>query len=63
MAREQQTTDDLLRDLIATEQNSQIITLGLAGIPQHGIRQIVGVDIHRVNRIVRHLKRLKRETS
>jgi transposase-like protein len=63
MPREQQITDDLLRELIATEQNSQIITLGLAGIPQRDIREIVGVDIYRVNRIVKHLKKSKKEDS
>jgi hypothetical protein len=62
MAKEQQTTDDLLRELIAAEQNLQIITLGLAGIPQHDIRQIVGVDMHRVSRIVRRLKRSRKDS-
>ncbi len=45
-----QTTDDLLRDLL-------IVQLGLAGLTQHQIREIVGVDIHRVNRIVKHFKK------
>lgn len=44
-----QTAEDLLRDLL-------IVQLGLAGLTQHQIREIVGVDIHRVNRIVKHLK-------
>ena len=47
------TTEDLLRDLM-------IIQLGIAGIPQQQIREIVGVDIYRVNRIVKHFKNLKR---
>lgn len=52
--QEKKTTDELLRDLM-------IIQLGLAGVPQQNIREIVGVDMHRVNRIVRHFKNLKRQ--
>ncbi len=48
-----QTTEDLLRDLL-------IAQLGLAGLTQHQIREIVSVDIHRVNRIVKHFKKVKR---
>lgn len=44
-------TDELLKDLM-------IIQLGLAGVTQHQIREIVGVDIGRVNRIVKHLKKV-----
>jgi hypothetical protein len=51
--KSEQTTDDLLRDLM-------IIQLGLAGLTQHQIREIVGVDINRVNRIVKHFKNLKK---
>jgi hypothetical protein len=51
--QEKKATDELLRDLM-------IIQLGLASVPQQDIRKIVGVDIHRVNRIVRHFKNLKR---
>ena len=42
--------EDLLRDLI-------IIQLGQAGLTQHEIREIVGVDINRVNRIVKYLRK------
>ncbi len=49
--KKEQTTDDLLRDLL-------IVQLGLAGLAQHQIREIVGVDIHRVNRIVKHFKKI-----
>ena len=45
------TTDELLRDLL-------IVQLGLAGLTQHQIREIVEVDIHRVNRIVKHFKKI-----
>ena len=51
--QEKKATEELLRDLM-------IIHLGLAGLPQQDIREIVGVDIVRVNRIVRHFKNLKR---
>ena len=52
--KNEQTTDDLIRD-------QMIIQLGLAGLTQHQIREIVGVDIHRVNRIVKHFKNRKKE--
>jgi hypothetical protein len=47
------TVEDLLRDLL-------IVQLGLAGLTQHQIREIVGVDILKVNRIVKHFKKIKR---
>ena len=43
-------TNDFLRDLL-------IVQLGLAGVKQHTIREIVGCDIVKVNRIVKHLKK------
>lgn len=51
--KEQSATEELLRDLL-------IIQLGLAGLTQHQIREIVGVDIHRVNRIVKHFKKINK---
>ncbi len=57
MAKQKQkkkhTTDDILRDIL-------IAQLGLAGLTQHQIREIVGVDIHRVNRIIKHFKRMEK---
>lgn len=53
MQKRPQTTDDLLRDLL-------IVNLGLAGLTQHQIREIVGVDINRVNRIVKYFKKLNK---
>jgi hypothetical protein len=44
--------EEMLRDMF-------IAQLGLAGLTQHQIREIVGVDIYRVNRIVKHFKALK----
>ncbi len=49
--KKEQAIEDLLRDLL-------IVQLGLAGLTQHQIREIVNVDIHRVNRIVKHLKKV-----
>ena len=49
--RKEQTTDDILRDLL-------IVQLGLAGLTQHQIREIAGVDMNRVTRIVKHFKKI-----
>ena len=46
------SVQDLLRDLM-------IVQLALAGVGQHQIREIAGVDIHRVSRIAKLLKRSK----
>ena len=50
--KKSETVEDLLRDLM-------IIQLGVAGMGQLQIREIVGVDIHRVSRILKHLKKKK----
>ena len=47
---------DVLKDLLITQ-------LGLGGVPQQAIRQIVGCDINRVSRIVKHLKAVRRGTA
>jgi hypothetical protein len=44
---------ELIKDLLITE-------LGRAGVPQLEIRKIVGVDIHRVNRIVKPIRKAMR---
>ncbi len=46
----EKVTIELLKDLL-------IVELGRASVPQLEIRKIVGCDIHRVSRIVRHLKK------
>ena len=46
-------TNELLRDLLISQ-------LGIVGIPQLTIREIVGVDIYHVSRIVKHFKKIKR---
>jgi hypothetical protein len=51
-AKKSESVEDLLRDLM-------IIQLGLAGLSQHQIREIVGVDIYRVGRILKHFKKNK----
>jgi hypothetical protein len=40
-------------------QDLLIVQLSLAGVGQAEIRQIVGVDMHRVNRIAKLLKKRK----
>lgn len=46
----QRSVEDLLLDLM-------IVQLALAGVGQHQIWQIVGVDIHCVSWIAKHLKK------
>jgi hypothetical protein len=41
---------ELVKDLI-------IVQLGLAGVGQREIRSVVGGDINRINRIVKHLRK------
>ena len=48
-------TAELLRDLL-------IVELAKAGVPQPGIRKIIGCDMHRVSRIARHFKKAKHQT-
>lgn len=45
---------ELLKDILITQ-------LGIAGVPQLTIRSIVGCNIKRVNRIVKHLSAHKRK--
>jgi hypothetical protein len=52
MAQKQRSVEDLLQDLI-------IVHLALAGVGQHQIREIAGVDIHRVSRIAKLIKKQK----
>jgi transposase len=49
-AKKSESVENLLRDLM-------IIQLGLAGLSQHQIREIVGVGIYRVGRILKHFKK------
>ncbi len=56
-SKSDETTEDLLRNLSNLIQDQTIVQLGLAGVPQRQIREIMGVDITRVNKIVKHLKK------
>jgi hypothetical protein len=47
---------EMLKDLL-------IVQLGIAGVPQQNIRRIVGCNIVRVNKIVKHLKVSKRKEA
>jgi len=42
--------EEILRDLL-------IVQLALAGLTRHQIRETVGVDMNRVTRLVKHIKR------
>jgi hypothetical protein len=59
MPQEREASEQLLRELLNTIRDSQIIQLAVAGVSQHDIRDIVGVDMHRVSRIARRLKTRK----
>jgi transposase-like protein len=63
MDLERETTDHLLRELLSAVRDSQIIQLAAEGVSQHDIRDIVGVDMHRVNRIARRLRKARKGSS
>ncbi len=46
---------DILKDLLIT-------LLGVAGVKQQASRKIVGCDMNRVNRIVKHLRARAKES-
>jgi hypothetical protein len=48
--------EDLLRDILIVQ-----LQLGLAGITQHQIREIVGCDMKYVTRILKHFKKLRKK--
>lgn len=45
--------EELLRDQL-------IVHLAQAGLTQHQIREVVGGDIHRVNRIAKYIKKINK---
>jgi hypothetical protein len=49
-------TEGLLAEIVAGQQTQLIVDLALAGLAQHQIRAIVGVDMNRITRIVKHLR-------
>ncbi len=48
------TTND---DVVELLEKQIIVQLGLAGVPQRNIREIVKCDLNRVTQIVKQLKR------
>ena len=52
MIKKRKTSEELLQDLI-------IVELAKAGVPQTEIQKVVGVDIHRVNKIAKYFKNKK----
>lgn len=51
------SVEGLLLELTELVKDQVIIQLGLAGVPQQQIREIVKTDIVRVNNIVKRLKK------
>ena len=60
MKKRPETIEDLLRVQHDLMKKQMIIQLGIAGVPQAEIRQIVEVDMGRVNKIVKCLKKAKK---
>jgi len=54
--RDRDDVPGLLMDLLITQ-------LGVAGVQQQAIRQILGCDINRVSRILKHLKSARRSEA
>ena len=52
--KKKNTSEDFLRDIL-------IVQLGLAGLTQHQVRQIVECDMKYVNRILKHFKKLRQK--
>lgn len=50
----ERSTASLLTDLLITQ-------LGAAGVRQQAIREIVGCDINRVSRILKHIKAARKK--
>ena len=44
------STEEILRDML-------IVQLAVAGLTRHQIRETVGVDMNRVTRVVKYIKR------
>ncbi len=56
--KRKQSVEELLAGLTETIRDQTIVQLGLAGVPQQHIREIVKTDIVRVNEIVKRLKKV-----
>lgn len=56
--KRRQSVEELLAGLTETIRDQTIVQLGLAGVPQQQIREIVKTDIVRVNEIVKRLKKV-----
>lgn len=53
-AKREKNDTEVLKDLL-------IVQLGVAGVPQTKVREIVGCDMNRVNRILKYVKPKKEE--
>lgn len=56
-SQKSQTAEEILRDIYIAQRDMFIAQLATAGLTQHQIREVVGVDIHRVSRIVKYFKK------
>ena len=54
--KEKSDSAEVLRDIL-------IVQIGMADVPQNVIRNIVGCDMNRVTRIVKHLKTSRKQTK
>lgn len=52
-----QSIEELLTNLTELVRDQTIVQLGLAGVPQQQIREIVKSDIVKVNKIVKRLRK------
>jgi len=52
-------TDELLAGILMGVQDLLILQLALAAVPQREIRKLLGVDIGRINRVAKLVKKRK----
>lgn len=50
-------------EVVTLLEKQLIVQLGLAGVPQRTIREIVACDLNRVTRIMKHLKRYRADVG
>lgn len=55
--RHERSLEELVKELTELSRDQLIVQLALAGIPQQQIREVVKVDIVRVNQIAKRLKK------
>ncbi|WIG49222.1 MULTISPECIES: hypothetical protein [unclassified Afipia] len=63
MPKTQLSAEALLHEILAVQQNQLIVSLALAGLTKHQIREIVGVDMNRVTKTLKFFKKTPREKN